>query len=167
MISSDVIEQAWDFSAKELQWNKIPHFTQEEFNGKIETYSGSIILSLSEYREVLKKRIVISPANWGKHSKKSWHYQIENRNKYVQAIDIFPRTDLAYAWLTAIKTGLFKGIGVYPYWSYSVKRLVGGLHLDTRKSDHIAMWWCDKNKKYHYFTTWKQVHSLFMLLLEH
>lgn len=167
MISLDVVEQGWNLSSDELSWNKIKHFSKKEFSGHSGSLSSAIILALAQYRSSLKKRVIISPATWGKHSSKSWHYALEGRNDYVQAIDVFPAVDLAYAWMIAIKIGLFKGIGVYPYWSYPSKKLVGGLHLDTRKSNHTVLWWCDKNKNYHYFTNWKQVHNLFTLLLNH
>lgn len=166
MFTKDVINQSWNTSSDELPWKFIRYFSKDEFDGHTSEISGAIVYALNEYRNRLNKRILISPANWGTHSKKSWHSRIPNRNDYAQAIDIFPNCKLSYAWICAIKTGFFRGIGIYPYWKYPEKNLFGGLHLDLRKSDHIAMWWANKNGEYNYFYSWSQIHRLFSDLLD-
>ena len=61
---------------------------------------------------------------------------------------------------------IFGGIGIYPYWKWSDKKLVGGLHLDTRNTSDLKIWWQDQNNIYHYLKTWKDIYSLFTTLLE-
>ena len=166
ILSKEDIYQYWDKSSDELPWLLIQHFSIPEFEGHTNEISGALVLALELFREKLKKRINISPSNWGIHSEHSWHYRIKDRNKFAQAIDVFPHCNLAYAFMTAIKTNLFNGIGVYPYWSWKNKHLSGGLHLDIRNTKDIKMWWVDQNNKYHYLKNWRDIYSLFTTLLE-
>lgn len=166
MLNKEVLKLAWNSSSDALSWNLINHFKKHEFKEHTKEISGALVLSINEYRKQLRKAVYISPANWGEHSKYSWHYVLKERNDYAQALDIFPKCKLSYAWLAAIKSNLFNGIGIYPHWKDSTKKIDGGLHLDIRKFHRIVMWWCDINGKYHYFTNWKQVHTLFSVLLD-
>ncbi len=157
MISADVIQNVWEDPASELPWRLIPHFYPYEFAGHIDEISGAIVLALEAFREDLKHPVYVSPATWGTHSKKSWHYGLKGRNKYAQALDVFPKCDLRLAWMRALKCGFFSGIGVYPFWKFQSRDIKGGLHLDLRRSARTAMWWQDKKGKYRYLNSTSEI----------
>lgn len=126
-------------------WSEIDHFRPVEFAGHLDELAAAVIVALDLYRKLLGFPVHISPATWGQHSPRSYHYQVPGRNDFAWAIDVFPACDLLYAWMIAARCSFWGGIGCYPFWEWKNKNLRGGLHLDIRRQDpYRVMWWRDQ-----------------------
>lgn len=151
-----------------LNWNRVQHFKASENWGKAELVDPVLIYSLDTFRSKLGYPIHISPAKGAVvakrgHATKSYHYPIQGV-RLCQAADVFPDCPLSFAFITALKSNLFTGVGVYPYWCWEEKELIGGLHLDIRGGTEKTIWWRGKNGEYHYFNNISKTKKLFSIL---
>lgn len=112
-------------------WDKIKHFDQEENWGDWRKVNPQLIINLDKLRELANKPIVIHCAYATRgHSEHSQHYKGLAADLHIvglNAVDQF---------LLAEKSGLFTGIGIYPYWNNP------GLHLDIRDGA-FKRWACN------------------------
>lgn len=110
---------------KVSEW-KLKYFKPSEFKYP-EKMSDELLIYLDKLREVVDNPIIIHsdyrPNDKGQHG---LGLAVDIHIKNMHVIDQF---------LCAEKTGLFKGIGVYPTWNNP------GLHLDIR-NDKNARWGC-------------------------
>lgn len=133
------------------RWSDVDHFRPSEFAGHLDELAAAVIIALDLYRKLVGFPVQISPATWGNHSSRSYHYRLSGRNEFVWAIDVFPECDLLYAWMIAVRCSFWGGIGCYPFWEWKNKKLRGGLHLDIRRQDpYRAIWWRDRNGRMSY-----------------
>ncbi len=144
------------------------HFSLNENWGIIDKVHSTLIQRLIFFRDMLGAPVHISPrkgavyATKG-HSNESYHYIIQDRNEFAMAADVFPDCDLMTAWMCALHSGFF-GVGVYPFWTWKDKSLIGGLHLDIREQDYITGWWQDDLEMYHTFNKPQDFEALEELL---
>jgi len=152
----------------ELNWHRINHFNSKENWGDVKLVDPILIYSLDIFRKQLSSSVYLSPvegavvAKTG-HSKKSYHYPIQGV-RLCLAADIFPNCPLIHAFITAMKSNLFTGIGIYPFWEWKEKKLYGGLHLDIRGGKEKILWWRNEKGHYHYFTDIQNTKRLFKIL---
>jgi len=139
--------------------SQVKHYTIKENWGNIDKVHPLLILALDRLRDTFGHRIYISPVegaiyakNTG-HSERSWHYVIPGRNEYAMAADIFPEKNVFNAWILAIKSKDFGGVGIYPYAVWPAKGLQGMLHVDVRPYIYKELWWQDFAKGYHFITS--------------
>ena len=94
----------------------IRHFKESEFPaGELGLADPRIIQALDEFRHRLGKPIEPSPvkgalARPDGEAKGSRHYA---HNRLSDAVDVFPQCNIADAWLLAVTSGLFGGVGFY------------------------------------------------------
>ena len=105
----------------DLFWNKIKHFTKNENWGDWHKVHPRLIIALDKLRELVGKPIVIhcAYAESG-HKKNSQHYLGKAADIHIVGMNVVDQ------YLAAEKLGLFRGIGIYPYWNNK------GLHVDIR-----------------------------------
>lgn len=166
MVYSDILRTA---SGRMIDWSDIRYFSRDEWCGHVEETAALLIYSLDLYRHTLGFPVYISPANWGQHSKNSYHNLLPARNGLCWAVDIFPKCELGWAYHIAIRSKVFGGVGVYPFWQYTSKELIGGLHLDIRKYQmNNVVWYYDGpigQGEYKYIHTVKQYLAFISLLM--
>jgi uncharacterized protein YcbK (DUF882 family) len=103
-----------------IDFSKVKFFKASEFFGDADKMSPQLIFALDHLRAIVNRPIKINSA-----------YRAEDpgsTHKSGLAVDIvISGLSLMDQYLVAEKTGLFAGIGLYPYWA------TPGLHLDVRK----------------------------------
>ena len=153
-----------------INWHRVNHFHKKENWGDVSLVDPVLIYSLDIFRKQLGVPVYISPVEGAVvakagHSRKSYHYPIMGV-RLCQAADVFPECSLLHAFITAMKGNIFAGIGVYPYWEWEEKELIGGLHLDIRGGTEKTLWWRDKANKYNYFKDIQKTKELFKILIK-
>lgn len=115
--------------------NILDHFKKTDFFN-FDKMNPILLTELAHLREIVNSPILITSSNnpTQDHLPKSQHYQ-------NNAVDImFPDWNFKlYGLMQYISQCKFSGIGVYPNWHLGNK-MIGGYHLDVRKSDTIAKW---------------------------
>lgn len=135
----------------------MPNFTGEEIPPYVAKYMDTQILSnIQKYRDILGCPFNVSsdPGAMVRFDgrKTSEHYVIINPEtdeieKYSRAIDGFPRCNIFDAWVKALLSNLFGGIGVYfdTFNNQGIPQPM--LHLDLRSKPLI--WY--RNKRVYYY----------------
>jgi len=154
---------------------KSKYFDLSENWGDPKKVSIPLIKQVDKYREALGHRLHISPiegavyAEDKGHTEDSWHYIIPGRNNLAMALDAFPEGDLFRAWILALKFP-FSGVGVYPYWKWPAKGLIGGIHIDVRPVGQFEpehCWWRDKTGAYRSITKLNDINALMAVFVNH
>jgi uncharacterized protein YcbK (DUF882 family) len=130
-------------------WTGIKFFHPDS---KVDTWGDThkitrpLLEELDAFRAFVGVPIIVTSG----YREKKRNEQSDSQHAYGQAADIVapdykgPLFDL---YLAASRFG-FKGIGLYPHWFYrTVDNVIGGLHLDVRKSTYRAQWLCYKDDK--------------------
>lgn len=140
-------------------WDKIKFFSKNEFDvNSQEMISFDLLYALDKLRGILGSAIYPSPASGAivrpyEGGSKSWHCIIPGRNKYGMAIDLFPTISIIDTALVAVSIPEIQGIGIYPFWRWGAKELIGGVHIDIRPpkaSGEKVVWWRDAEGVYRY-----------------
>jgi len=133
--------------ASELDWEKIPYLSPEEFPpNTLHKISSLLIEKISQFRTELRSGITPSPvpAGWIRTdgSQASQHYAVD---RLSTAGDIFlaKKQDARYAFLLACSH--FTGVGIYYDTKYLYRRIM--LHVDLRETPTT---WCRHKGKYYY-----------------
>lgn len=133
-----------------IKWDEIKYFKKHEFPENPDIYAEpQLIINLNDYRKLLNKRVYPSPvpgalARFDDKAKGSEHYAISRKST---AIDVFPEGSILRAWMVALTSGLWSGIGVYFDTEFRGKDWCM-LHLDNREDPLI---WYRLNKKDYYY----------------
>lgn len=113
-------------------WKTIKFFKPSEFKYP-DKVSKELITKLDTYRAMVGKPIIIHsdyrPGDKKQHGK---GLAIDFHVKGMKVLDQF---------FYAERSGLFVGIGIYPYWNNP------GLHVDIRE-EGTARWGCDQKGDY-------------------
>lgn len=134
--------------------------------GNLSLVDPKLIYLTHDFRLYLNKPLIISPvkgavyADNGHHDQ-SWHKLIKGRNSLTMAMDVFPKCDIAFAWLNALRFP-FGGVGVYPFARFG--KLKGMLHLDIRPTSNKVLWFRDERMQYHYLHDPDEVFDLLGVL---
>jgi hypothetical protein len=119
----------------------MPNFKASEFSEDPEENAHPHLLErLQKYRTILGKPVIPSQtpgalARFDDDSAGSMHYAV---CRYSKAIDVFPDCDIFEAFIVAVRSGLFYGIGVY-FDTHINGEYKPMLHLDLRPS--LLMWY--------------------------
>jgi len=130
----------------EIEWDKVNYFEPDEFSEDPDKYADpALIYSLDIFREMLQYKIYPSPvtgalARFDDGKSGSRHYAVSRKS---DAIDIFCNTSILEAWTIAIRSGLWKGIGVY-FDTFYRNRDWCMLHLDNRSTN--LLWYRDNHE---------------------
>lgn len=124
-----------------MDWSTVKYFKPEEF-GDTEAQDNihsTLVWLLDKFREVVGRPIKIHEA-WAKsgHSANSYHYKGEAVDLHIEGLSLWEQ------FFAALKFGVWRGIGIYPFWHDK------GLHLDIRKQDMPIIWYEDHKGNYIY-----------------
>lgn len=144
--------------AQEIEWESLPYLSPQEFSENPDKRAQpDIIYSLHDYRSILGRAFYPSPtpgalARLREEDKGSRHYA--GKGRLSDAVDGFPAGNAANAFLVAITSQLFGGIGLYLDTHYDGREWPM-LHLDLRPlgTDHAqetALIWIRQDGEYHY-----------------
>lgn len=134
-------------SALYVDWERVPDFHPDEFQGQLHLLDKEVVYVLQALRDIIG-RIKISPvlgaiARTDKAAIHSMHYAGDGR--LSRAVDIMPMdVTLKQAYEAAKMINKIGGIGVYPDWKPRA-----GLHIDLRKRKvnyQVAQWSGVKNE---------------------
>lgn len=158
-----------------VNWKRVSHFSPTENWGDIDQVSSLLVYSLDEYRKLIRNKVYLSPRKGAVFAKtghrcSSLHYPVTDVRPCIAA-DVFPDCELSVAWMFALKSTVFNGVGIYPYWRWTKHpELYGGLHLDLgdpceSDNEKRRLWWVDENRKYYYLNTFEEIRRLFNILI--
>jgi len=127
-----------------VSWQKLRYFKKEKENwGDPDLIDQDLLVYLDEFRHYLKTPVYVISGTRGLHSVNSLHYKGWALDIVIPNYDKSP-LDLIFSALRFP----FNGVGYYPGWWFKHKmNVVGGLHIDIRRTDHKALWLCS-NKVY-------------------
>ena len=130
-----------------INWKTIRHFSAVEFpDNPDENASPKLIKTLDTWREQLAFRVDPSPVPGGlarfEGDRESRHYAVGRQS---DAVDVFPSCHIRYAWLSAVRSKLWGGIGVY-FDTQFEGRSQPMLHLDLRPGPTV--FWYRINHNY-------------------
>jgi uncharacterized protein YcbK (DUF882 family) len=121
-----------------IDWTKIKNFKKSEFGEHADKMSPQLISALEFLRDIVNRPIKINSA-----------YRINDPGSThgagLAADIVISGLSLMDQFLIAEKTGLFTGIGLYPFWNQP------GLHVDVRKLKRNELgkrWIRDKKEEY-------------------
>ena len=146
-----------------IDWTLIKHFKSSEFSENPDLHAESrLIETLDAFRDIVDKPIYPSPVEGAlarfAGSEESRHYAIGRRS---DAVDVFVDCDIREAWMTAFRSKLWGGIGVYFDTHFQDKPWCM-LHLDLREG--TTVYWYRANHAYgHPMTTHNDLLRLFGL----
>lgn len=105
---------------REEDWKGIRYFKPSEW-GEWWRVSRSLIVSVDRWRGVLGRPVRVHNAyEPSGHTDGSLHYEGKAVDLHVEGLHVVDQ------FLAAERSGLFDGIGIYPFW------INPGLHLDKR-----------------------------------
>jgi len=124
-----------------MDWSKISYFKASEFPESPDKYASErLIETLDIWREFLGHRIYPSPAPGAlarlDGDPNSRHYAV---GRLSDAVDVFPDCGIREAWLAAIRSQMWGGIGVY-FDTHFKGKPWPMLHLDLRPGA-TAVWY--------------------------
>ena len=128
----------------------IRYFEPSEFSEDPDVFAEpQLIININEYRNLLMSKVFPSPmggalARFDDKAKGSEHYAV---NRKSTAIDVFPEGSILNAWMVALTSRLWTGIGVHFDTTYKDKHWCM-LHLDNREKPLI--WYRINEKDYYY-----------------
>ena len=116
-------------------WEKVRYFKKTEFGADADKMSAQLIYALDHLRHICGRPIRVNSA----------YRAIDPGSTHsagLAADIVISDLSLIDQYLLAEKTGLFSGIGLYPYWGKP------GLHLDVRKLKKLELGkrWIRDNK---------------------
>ena len=124
---------------------QIRHFKPSEFSEWIGYGHPKLFCSLDEFRRILGCRIFPSPApgalarfDWS--DRKSQHFCDYQGPRLSKAVDVFPDCQIEHAFIMAMCSQLFGGVGVYFDTFYNGKKWPM-LHLDIRDIEDVTLIW--------------------------
>lgn len=146
-------------------WNEYEHFSKDgdEWSEDPDRYaSGLLLKSVDNYRHLLGFPVHPSPVAGAlarfdddeDASRTSQHYVGGTRNRRIPikrrstALDVFTTANICEAFMVALSSKLFGGVGVYFDTKYRNKRWCM-LHLDLRIADSTAVWFRHEGKYYY------------------
>jgi len=137
---------------------KIDWSIVQNFNPRTDAFSEdpdkhadpNLIYEIDNYRSMLGKPVYVSPVPGAlarfEGSTQSQHYAVGRKST---AIDGIPTGDIKHAWLLAVSSGIFGGVGLYPHTRFKNKPWPM-LHLDIRRSTTTTIWVREKDGGYTY-----------------
>lgn len=116
-----------------INWKTIKHFSPDEFSEDPDEHAApELITALDQWRNFLSFRVDPSPASGAlarfSGDKESRHYAVDRQS---DAVDVFAECHIRNAWLSAFRSKLWGGIGVYFDTQFEGKPHPM-LHLDMR-----------------------------------
>lgn len=142
-----------------IDWEKIKYFNPatDNFSENPDDHADPrLIEHLDLFREILGSPVHPSPAigalaRFDKLAAGSRHYA---RDKKSQAIDVFCEGSIQLAFMTAITSGLFFGVGIY-FDTYYRNRPQVMMHLDIRppKNGKPTIWYRDDGIYFYPYST--------------
>ena len=116
-----------------INWKTIRHFTPGEFSENPDEHAApELIMALDQWREFLGFIVNPSPVSGAlarfSGDSESRHYAV---GRLSDAVDVFASCHIRQAWLSAMRSKLWGGIGVYFDTQYQGKSRPM-LHLDLR-----------------------------------
>lgn len=128
----------------------MPNFTHAEIPPSVAQYmSKSILARVQEYRNIIRHPFHISKADGAlirfDGNVMSEHYV--SLTKLSRAVDGFPDCNIFEAFMSALMSNLFGGVGVYFDTNNNSGKPQPMLHLDLRPVPLI--WYRDKGKYYY------------------
>ena len=165
-----------------IDWNDIKHFSKDgdAWSEDPDQYaSAELIKSLDAYRDVLGFSVHPSPVEGALArfdddegvSPTSQHYVGGMRNrtsvtgKQSRAIDVFTTANVRTAYLAALTSRLFGGIGVYFDTRYR-NRPWCMLHVDLRNVNSTVVWYRQKGEYYYPMRSYADMQRFFQLLYD-
>lgn len=159
----------------DIDWENIKYFdpTKDKFSEDPDTYAEpKLIYALDLFRGITGLPIHPSPVSGAlarlNGSQTSRHFVVGRKS---DAIDIFCEGNIRTIWMLAITSGLFGGIGLYPFTNFKGRRFPM-LHIDLRpfkrdggKDDFTLLWLRDNEGEYYYPQRTKDDESLFYEIL--
>lgn len=159
----------------DIDWEKVKYFDPkiDKFPEDPDVYADpKIIYAVDDYRGITGKPVHPSPVPGAlarlDGSKTGRHYAV---NRKSDAIDVFPEGDIRTNWMLAVTSGLFGGVGLYPFTKYR-GRDWPMLHLDCRpfkgeggKDDFTLLWLRDQHGQYWYPQRSKAHEEVFFKIL--
>jgi len=158
-----------------IDWNKIRYFdpTKDNFSEDPNEADPALIYAIDEFRHILGRSVYPSPVKGAlarmTGSVNSRHYAVGRK---TDAIDVFPSGDIKLAWLVAVTSGLFGGVGLYPFTHFKDKPWPM-LHLDMRpferdggKDNHTLLWLRDDSDSYWFPQRSERHRDVFFKLLD-
>ena len=143
------------------------YFSASEFSEDPKYADPRLLENLDTLRHLYGEPIFPSPvqgalARFDADDKESQHYAADGH--VSRAIDWFPSGSVQKAWLFAVSSGLFGGIGIYFDTKYQGRRWPM-LHTDIRDRTPALLWY-RLDGKYFYFQYDEQQRQQFFGLLE-
>ena len=163
-------------------WSLVEHFSKEgdAWSEDPDLYaSESLVRSVDRYRGLLGSPVSPSPSTGALArfdddkgvSKTSEHYVGGTRDgkkeivRRSNALDIFCTTNIRSAYMTALTSRLFGGIGVY-FDTYYKSRPWCMLHIDLRNVNNTVVWYRQKGKYYYPMRSYADMQRFFQLLYD-